>query len=113
MILLICALLLGGAVYAYGKGSKWVPLLLLFPYYAASVLLAARLIYPGTPVGFWVLAGLGAGFPLLTLAVVITDMKWGLFCLDTFFGIAFVVFLSPLLLLSNGVALLTRVVMAG
>ena len=68
------------------------------------------MIYPWAPPVFWVLAALGAGLPLLTLGVVIADMRWGLFCLDTFFGIAFVAFLSPLLIVGNTVGVLVRAV---
>ena len=101
-------LFLLAAAYAYGKKSRWIPLLLLFPYFAVGVDLAGRLIGPVSPTLFWIVAIVGAGLPLLVLAVALADMKWGLFCLDTFFGFAFVAILSPVLLLVNALAILIR-----
>lgn len=108
MILSASAILLLAAFYAYGKGSKWIPLVTLLPYLGLGVYLATVLILPWAAPAYWAIVGIGAGLPLLTLAVVAADSRWGLFCLDTFFGIAFVVFLSPVLLLGNAAAVLAR-----
>ncbi|MCZ6603271.1 MAG: hypothetical protein O6952_09715 [Planctomycetota bacterium] len=66
------------------------------------------MIHPWSPVAYWILIAACAGFPLITLAVILADMRWGLFCLDTFFGIVFVALITPVLLVVNAAAILIR-----
>ncbi|MCZ6691418.1 MAG: hypothetical protein O7H41_17660 [Planctomycetota bacterium] len=66
------------------------------------------MIHPWSPVAYWILIAAGAGFPVFTLIVVLADMRWGLFCLDTFFGIVFVALITPVLLVVNAAAVLLR-----
>lgn len=112
MILLCSIILLGAAVLAYGKRSKVIPLILLFPYLGTSVYVTADLLLPGSPVLFWGIVIVGAALPLLFLTIIVLDCRYGLFSLDTFFGIVLVIGLPPFLLVANLAATLAKAVQA-
>lgn len=112
MILLCSIILLGAAVLAYGKKSKVIPLLILFPYLATSLHVTADLLLPSSPILFWTVVFIGAALPLGILAIVAVDATFGLFCLDTFFGIVLVIGLPPFLLVANLAATLVKAVQA-
>ncbi len=110
MILLVTALVLAGAALCYGNKSKWIALQIYLVYIGGSVLLAHDLIHGVSPAAFWAVIALGAGAPLGFLTIVVADARFGLFSLDTFFGIIFIVALAPVLLVANTVAFIWRAV---
>ncbi len=80
-------------------------LALWVPFMAGNVWLTAMLLLPAHPVWFACVAGGLAGVPAFMLTVIVADMRFGLFPLDTFYGLIAVVFLTPGYFLMNCVLL--------
>ena len=53
-----------------------------------------------------------AGIIVMGLIIIVLDSRYGLFCLDTFFGIVLVIGLPPFLLVANLAATLVKAVQA-
>ena len=108
LFLFVSGCTLAGAATVYGRKAKWTALLLFLVYLAWNVLATHHLLYATAPVAFWTIVALGTGLPLGLLGIVVADARFGLFSLDTFFGIIFVVALSPVMLLANGLVWLWK-----
>lgn len=106
MSLFISASCLAVAVITYGYKSKRIALLCFALYLLWGLDHAWAVMHAGSPATFWAIAAVGAGLPLALLGIVAADARFGLFSLDTFFGIIFVVALAPVLLVANAVATL-------
>ena len=94
-----------GAGYCYGWARFQALLALWVPFMAGNVWLTAMLLLPDHPVWFGCIVGGLAGVPAFILAVIVADMRFGIFPLDTFYGIIAVVFLTPAYFLFNCVLL--------
>jgi hypothetical protein len=83
------------AGYCYA-GARWRTLLVWWPLFVAgNTWLAAQLLLPGSP---WWFAAVAGGFgltPGVILAVIVADLRFGLFPLDTFYGLIAVIVLTP------------------
>ena len=110
--LIMTGLALAGACLCYGNKSKWIALQIYLVYLGWSVLIAYESIHGASPAAFWAVTAVGAGLPLGLIAIVAADARFGLFSLDTFFGIIFIVALAPVLLVANTIVFLYETVVS-
>ena len=99
-------MLAAGAAYCYGWSRFGWLLVCWAPYMAGNVWLTALLLCPAHPVWFAAIAAVFAGVPVVFLSVIVADMRLGLFPLDTFYGLAAVIVLTPSYFVLNLVLLM-------
>lgn len=86
-------MVVGGGCYA---GARWRALLAWWPVFAAgNTWLAALLLLPGSPWWFAAVVACFVAIPAVMLAVIVADLRLGLFPLDTFYGLLAPIALAP------------------
>ena len=110
--LIVTALSLAGAAFCYGNKAKWLTLQIFVVYLGWGVYVAHGLMYEASPAAFWAVTAVGAGLSLVLIAIVTADARFGLFSLNTFFGIIFIVALAPVMLVVNTIVLLYETVVS-